>query len=169
MRALLVDKIIQCEPGISITGIKNVTMSENFLRDHFPGFPVMPGVLQLEALFQLASWLVFVTSGYTKRGRPGALKSVKFKNFIVPGDQMLMSLKFTSRDEISATFDAQIMVNDKLKTDIRQGRITYVAAEELEGPRAAQEYFLFLSGKLPTGGYSVNKGTYLVGAENSPA
>jgi 3-hydroxyacyl-[acyl-carrier-protein] dehydratase len=167
MRALLVDKIIQCEPGTSITGIKNVTMSENFLQDHFPGFPVMPGVLQLEAVFQLASWLIFATSDFTKKGRPSFIKSVKFKDFVLPGDQLLITLQITSTDTLKASFDAKIVVNNKLKTEIRQGHSVYTDVSELEDPEAARNYFLFLTGKMPTGGYVFNRGDYFMSSENS--
>ncbi len=57
MRFLFVDQILAFEKGKSATGTKVVTMSEDFLADHFPRFPVMPGVLQLEAISQVASWL----------------------------------------------------------------------------------------------------------------
>ena len=88
MRCLLIDKIIAYEKGRKITGIKNVTMSENFLQDHFPGFPVMPGVLQLEAVSQLGSWLVFATTDFNKKAKVVSVKSLKFKEFVVPGDQV---------------------------------------------------------------------------------
>ena len=61
MRFLLIDRILEYQKGKFAVGSKDVAMSEDFLADHFPRFPVMPGVLQLEAISQLASWLVFVS------------------------------------------------------------------------------------------------------------
>ncbi|MEI6125292.1 MAG: 3-hydroxyacyl-ACP dehydratase FabZ family protein, partial [Pseudomonadota bacterium] len=69
MRCLLIDKIISCEKGKKITGIKNVTMSEDFLQDHFPGFPVMPGVLIIEALAQAACILAILSSDESVRSK----------------------------------------------------------------------------------------------------
>ena len=100
MRALLVDKIIQYEPGTSIIGIKNVTMSENFLQDHFPGFPVMPGVLVLEAMAQVAgiALLGVVPEKEKKLLYLSGVDRCRFRRPVVPGDQLrieaeIMSLK----------------------------------------------------------------------------
>ena len=57
MRFTLIDRIVELEPGVQITAVKNLTMAEEYLADHFPHFPVMPGVLMLEAMTQAAAWL----------------------------------------------------------------------------------------------------------------
>ena len=58
---LLVDRILECTPGKSIRGLKNVTINEPFFQGHFPGFPLMPGVLVIEALAQVSGLLAFVS------------------------------------------------------------------------------------------------------------
>ncbi len=154
MRCLLVDKITDWAAGQHIRGVKNVTMSENFLQDHFPGFPVMPGVLQLEAVSQLGSWLVFATTGFIKKARLASVGAVKFKEFIVPGDQMDMQLTITALDEERARANAKIFVSGTLKTDIRNACLTFVDAAALEDPAGARKHFDFICGNLPMGTYS---------------
>ena len=58
MRFLLIDRITELEPQKSITAVKNLSLAEEYLADHFPGFPVMPGVLMLETLVQAGGWLI---------------------------------------------------------------------------------------------------------------
>ena len=58
MRFTLLDRVVAIEPGKSITAIKTLTLSEEYLADHFPRFPVMPGVLMLEAMTQAAAWTI---------------------------------------------------------------------------------------------------------------
>lgn len=157
MRCLLIDKITCWEHNRSITGIKNVTMSESFLRDHFPGFPVMPGVLQLEAAVQLGSWLVFASTDYTQKARLLGVQSIKFKEFIVPGDQMIIKLEFKPQDSKHAVFNAGILVDGKPKTEIKQGRLLYRAVETLEDPLSARQHFAFITGQAPRGGYEPGK------------
>lgn len=92
MRFLLVDKIIALEPGKSITAVKNLTLAEEYLADHFPGFPVMPGVMMVEALVQTSAWLMRVTDDFQystillKQAR-----ALKFNNFVKPGHALLVS------------------------------------------------------------------------------
>jgi UDP-N-acetylglucosamine acyltransferase len=87
---LLVDKILEIEPGVRCVGIKNVTANEEFFLGHFPGHPVMPGVLILEAMAQVAGVLTLVS-----RNTPGALsyfakiESARFHQPVVPGDQIV--------------------------------------------------------------------------------
>jgi 3-hydroxyacyl-[acyl-carrier-protein] dehydratase len=86
---LLVDRILGIDPGTKATGIKNVTINEEFFRGHFPGQPIMPGVLIIEALAQVAGVLAF-HSGAT----PGksvffmSIEKAKFRRPVVPGDQL---------------------------------------------------------------------------------
>jgi 3-hydroxyacyl-[acyl-carrier-protein] dehydratase len=89
MKFVLVDRIVELTPGERIKTIKNLTLSEEYLADHFPTFPVMPGVLMLEAMTQSAAWLVRVTEDYQhslvilKEAR-----NVTYKSFVSPGRQL---------------------------------------------------------------------------------
>lgn len=145
--------MVACEKGKSATGTKVVTMSEDFLADHFPRFPVMPGVLQLEAISQVASWLAFVSSDYTMKGTLSEVGTIKFKDFIKPGDQMFIEVSLQSSDSDGMTFKATITVNGKVKTTLTSARLRYIPVAELEDPVEAREYFDFLSGEKPFGVY----------------
>ncbi|HEX8552328.1 MAG TPA: acyl-ACP--UDP-N-acetylglucosamine O-acyltransferase [Abditibacteriaceae bacterium] len=88
---LLVDRIVEIEPGVRCVGIKNVTLNEEFFQGHFPGHPVMPGVLILEAMAQVAGVLTLVS-----RNTPGALsyfaaiEKARFRRPVRPGDQIVI-------------------------------------------------------------------------------
>lgn len=91
---LLVDKIIEFEPGEKITGIKNVTLNENFFNGHFPGRPVMPGVLIVEAMAQVGG-ILLLKDGEDVENKLVffmGLDNVKFRKTVVPGDQLIMEL-----------------------------------------------------------------------------
>ena len=95
---LLVDKIIACEPGKSATGIKCVTMNEPFFTGHFPGHPVMPGVLILEALAQAGA--VAALSLEENKGKLalfGGVKHARFKGQVVPGDVLELTCELIDR------------------------------------------------------------------------
>ena len=87
---LLVDRIIEIEPFKSATGIKNITMMEPQFRGHFPGHPIMPGVLILEAMAQVGGVAMLYPEEH--RGKIalfGGMEHVKFKRPVVPGDQLV--------------------------------------------------------------------------------
>ncbi len=91
---LLVDRILDCTPGKSIRGLKNVTMNEPFFQGHFPGFPLMPGVLVIEALAQVSGLLAYV-SGNAAAGEDSliyfaGIDNARFKRQVVPGDQLIL-------------------------------------------------------------------------------
>jgi 3-hydroxyacyl-[acyl-carrier-protein] dehydratase len=86
MRFTLIDRITSIEPGKSISAIKNLSLSEEYLADHFPGFPVMPGVLMVEAMVQAGAWYMrqhedFAFSMVLLK----SAKAVKFLSFVAPG------------------------------------------------------------------------------------
>jgi 3-hydroxyacyl-[acyl-carrier-protein] dehydratase len=88
---LLVDRIVSLEEHRSVTGFKNVTINEPFFRGHFPGHPVMPGVLIIEAMSQVAGCLAYADPAL--RGRPAYLVGIddaRFRRAVVPGDRLMM-------------------------------------------------------------------------------
>ena len=93
---LLVDKITECVPGKYSKGYKNLTINEEFFQGHFPGNPIMPGVLQLEALAQCSAPILMCMPEY--RGKltlfAGA-DNVRFKNIVRPGDRLDMFIEMT--------------------------------------------------------------------------
>ncbi|MDD2724624.1 MAG: 3-hydroxyacyl-ACP dehydratase FabZ [Methylovulum sp.] len=94
---LLVDKVVECKPGVSLTGIKNVTYNEPFFQGHFPQKPIMPGVLILEALAQATGLLASETAGDELDGMIYYLVGIdkaKFKRPVVPGDQLMLKVNF---------------------------------------------------------------------------
>jgi len=91
---LLIDKVIELELGKSITAIKNVTINEPFFPGHFPGVPVLPGVLILEAMAQAAGILSFKTKNYTPDQIGiiyfAGIDNARFKKPVRPGDQLVL-------------------------------------------------------------------------------
>ncbi len=93
---LLVDRVIACAPGESLQALKNVTINEPFFQGHFPGRPVMPGVMIIEALAQAAGLLAFATQG----GPPDpdqtfyfvSIDKARFRRPVLPGDQLTLSV-----------------------------------------------------------------------------
>lgn len=94
MRFHLVDRILALEPGRSIRAAKNLTLGEEYLADHFPTFPVMPGVLMLQTLVEAGAWLLRISEDF--RYSVVVLreaKNVKYGHFMEPGRQMQISVE----------------------------------------------------------------------------
>jgi len=92
MRFLLVDRILDCQPGGPIRGLKNVALSEDVLAFHFPGNPVMPGVLLLESMIQLAGWLEASSSDFQNWFLVERVQRCAYYGFAFPGDQVEFEL-----------------------------------------------------------------------------
>ncbi|SEN82190.1 3-hydroxyacyl-[acyl-carrier-protein] dehydratase [Paenisporosarcina quisquiliarum] len=93
---LLVDKILELEEGKRAVGIKNVTANEEFFNGHFPNYPVMPGVLIVEALAQVSAVVMLTKEG--NQGRLGLLVGIdkcRFKQQVKPGDQLRLEIEIT--------------------------------------------------------------------------
>ena len=94
---LLVDRVLELEKGKRIVAIKNVTINEPFFQGHFPHLPVMPGVLQIEALAQAAGILSFQTMGKVSDNQSVynfvGIDNARFKRPVVPGDQLRLEVE----------------------------------------------------------------------------
>ena len=93
MRFLLVDQVLACPPTGPVRGVKNVAMSEDFLEFHFPGNPVMPGVLLLEAMAQLAGWREAAVSDFTRWFLLDQVRRSAWYGFVLPGDQVALTVE----------------------------------------------------------------------------
>lgn len=105
---LLVDKVVECKPGVNLLGVKNVTYNEPFFQGHFPQKPIMPGVLILEALAQATGLLASETAGDELDGMIYYLVGIdkaKFKRPVVPGDQLMLKVKFVKSKRNIWAFD----------------------------------------------------------------
>jgi len=105
MRFQLLDRIDAFQPGKSLRGCKFLALGEEYLADHFPQFPVMPGVLMLQTLVEAATWLWRVTSGYKHTVIVlREVKNVKYGSFMQPGRRLDIVVEFTSETDDVATF-----------------------------------------------------------------
>ena len=87
---LLVDRVLELQPGERIIGLKNVTFNEEFFQGHFPGQPVMPGVLIIESMAQVAGLMILsVPEHRGKLAYIGAIESVRFRKPVLPGDTLI--------------------------------------------------------------------------------
>ena len=115
---LLVDRVLEITPRVSIKALKNVTMNEPFFQGHFPDFPVMPGVLIIEALAQTAALLTFSeakaeNASYYFAGIDGA----RFKKPVLPGDQLIMTAILEREKAGIYKFQVKATVNDELAAE----------------------------------------------------
>jgi 3-hydroxyacyl-[acyl-carrier-protein] dehydratase len=105
MRFHLIDRIDAVEPGKSLRAAKFLTLGEEYLADHFPKFPVMPGVLMLQAVVEAAAWLWRATTDYE---HPVIVlrdvRNVKYGTFMQPGRRMDVTVELAKHDADTATF-----------------------------------------------------------------
>ena len=116
---LLVDKILHLESGKNVSAIKNVTINEPFFTGHFPGKPVMPGVLLLEVMAQAGGFLVLhsIDEPEKKFIYLSSIKSAKFKSIVQPGDQLLIKARLDKFKMGTCKIISQIYVDNKLITE----------------------------------------------------
>ncbi|GIX03599.1 MAG: beta-hydroxyacyl-ACP dehydratase [Planctomycetaceae bacterium] len=100
MRFYLIDRVLELTPERSITAIKNLTLAEEYLADHFPGFPVLPGVLMLETMVQAGAWLIKVSREF----EPSLVllreaKALKFNSFVSPGKTLMVQLQVKKQQD----------------------------------------------------------------------
>lgn len=117
---LLVDRIVEIETGKRIVGIKNVTYNEPFFPGHFPGRPIMPGVLIIEAMAQTAGVLALRSLPEEDRKKPVyflGIDNVRFRKVVIPGDQLRLELEITKHRQAIWGFKGKALVDGKLVTE----------------------------------------------------
>jgi len=115
---LLIDKVLDCEPGMSLVAVKNVTINEAFFQGHFPPRPVMPGVLILESMAQATGLLAYITleeppdeaSMYYLVG----IDKARFKRPVEPGDQLVIDVRLMRELRGIWRFTGTARVDDQL-------------------------------------------------------
>jgi 3-hydroxyacyl-[acyl-carrier-protein] dehydratase len=163
MRFNLVDRIVEVEPGRRIRAVKNLTLAEEYLADHFPTFPVMPGVLMLQTLVEAGAWLLRVSDDF----RHSIIvlrdaKNVKYGTFMDPGRQMAITADLveqnTGPEGPFAVFKARGEVDGNATVSARLTLVQYNLRDRNPVLRATDErivahlrsLYLMLSGAVET-------------------
>ncbi|MDR3119963.1 MAG: 3-hydroxyacyl-ACP dehydratase FabZ [Clostridiales bacterium] len=122
---LLVDKILEVTPGKRAVGQKNVTVNEPFFQGHFPGNPIMPGVLIVEALAQVAGVAgLSMPENQGKLGLFAGIDGMKFKRQVVPGDTLILEAEFLvlrmgiGKVKVCAKVDGQVAAEGEIRVAI---------------------------------------------------
>ncbi len=145
MRYLLVDHITEWKSDSLIRGVKNVAMSEDFLEFHFPGNPIMPGVMLLEALTQLTGWLEAASSDFQNWFLISSVLKSNFYGFALPGDQVEMEVEAIRQDPSGTKiFRGSGFVKGKKKI-IAEYQGTCVPLDEIEDPESQKRFFTILT------------------------
>ena len=113
MKFNLIDKVEQIS-DTRLVAVKYVSLAEEYLADHFPTFPVLPGVMMLEAITQAAGWLLHHRSRFAKSmAILKEAKNVKYGSFVAPGNFLRVEIEYLKQTDAGATFKASGIVNDK--------------------------------------------------------
>lgn len=120
MRFTLIDRVVELDPGKSIKAVKAVSLAEEYLGDHFPKFPVLPGVFMLEAMTQAAAWTIrlgedFAHSIVVLR----AARNVKYGDFVEPGKVLTVTAEVLDQDESTTNVKASGMVDGRTSLTAR--------------------------------------------------
>ena len=145
MRFLLFDKIVSYEKGKRGTGIKNVTLGEDFLIKHYDRFPIMPESLIIESLAQVGGWIISVSSNYRYAAIMVMVEGVKFYRPVTPGDQLLLSVEIGEIDKTGTLVKGNASIGDDPAATIE--RLVYILYEVPENLKEEiKERQIYLSG-----------------------
>lgn len=153
MRFSLIDRIDLLEPGVRIVAVKNLSMAEEYLADHFPHFPVMPGVLMLEAMTQAGAWLIRASEDFAHSIVVlQEARGVKYGQFVEPGQTLQVSAEITHQTESRTELRAKGMIGERMTVNGRLVLARYnladtqprMAPADLQVKREMRELFSLL-------------------------
>ena len=140
MRFSLLDRIDELEPGGRISAVKTLSMAEEYLADHFPGFPVMPGVLMLEAMTQAGAWLVRASEDFAHSVVVlQEARNVKYGQFVEPGQTLRVTAEITKQTDRLTTLKARGTVDGRASVKAKLVLERYCLANEGIGSPEADE------------------------------
>ena len=143
MRFRLIDRITQLEPGKHIEAVKQLTAADGYLEDHFPRFPIMPGVLMLEAMYQAGLWLVRKTEDFAhsvvmlKEAR-----NVKFSGFVKPGQTLVVTAEIKKQDGDATSLMTQGTVDGRVVASARLMVEAFQLADRYPHRAASHDYLM---------------------------
>jgi 3-hydroxyacyl-[acyl-carrier-protein] dehydratase len=131
MRFILIDKVASLDSGKEIKTVKSVSLAEEYLADHFPTFPVLPGVLLLEGLIESASWLVREAENFAhSMVLLEEAKNVKYKSFLPPGAQIEYTVRAKTIEENVSSFVGFGLSSDERIVEAKFGLRHFNLADE---------------------------------------
>ena len=131
MRFILIDKVVSLETGKKIKAAKSVSLAEEYLADHFPTFPVLPGVLLLEGLIESATWLVRQSEDFAhSMVLLETARNVKYKSFLAPGGQIEYTVEAKTLEENISSFSGFGQCGDERIVEARFGLRHFNLADE---------------------------------------
>lgn len=144
MRWIWIDRFLEFEPGVQARAVKNVTLAEEHLHDHYPGFPVMPGSLMIEGMAQTGGILLGQTSNFEKVVILAKLPDVTFHSWVTPGDSLVYTARLTDARDEGGTVECQAHVGDRL---VAEAEILFAHLDQTDPQYASidQKEFVFSS------------------------
>lgn len=137
MRFILIDKVVSLRTGKEIKAVKSVSLSEEYLADHFPTFPVLPGVLLLEGLVESASWLVRCTENFAHSMiLLEQVRNVKYKSFLAPGGTIEYTVQVKTIEENISSFVGSGLSDGERIVEAKFGLRHFNLADENSGMAA---------------------------------
>lgn len=141
MRWIWIDKFVEFESGKRAVAVKNVTLAEEHLHDHFPGFPIMPECLMIEAMAQTAGILVGQARNFSEKVILAKIKKAVFYHYVRPGDTLTLTAEIESIAPEAASTNGEIRCGDKL---IAQISLMFSHIDKnLSGKKFPEENFVF--------------------------
>jgi len=141
MRWIWIDRFVEFESGKRATAIKNVSLAEDHLHDHFPGFPTMPASLIIEGLAQTGGILVGQANAFAQKVILGKISRAKFHDVARPGDQLTYRVELADLRTEGAMVEGQAFVGDRLLAEVE---LFFVHLDQARGPQVAdRQNFVF--------------------------